>query len=65
VVMVAGVSGVRNRDEGYRPLVLFQRQLMNKLTQRHVYIELAFSDKRSWSPRKEILKYDCNFRNKI
>ena len=30
MVVVAGVSGVRKIDEGYRPLVLFQRQRMKQ-----------------------------------
>jgi hypothetical protein len=53
VVMSAGERGVRYRDEGYRPLVLFQRQIMNKLTHKHVYSETGFNDMRGLSPRNK------------
>lgn len=61
--MLAGVSGVRKRDEGYRPLVLFQRQRMKQADSAARIFRASFSAKGSWSSRKEILKSDYNCRN--
>jgi hypothetical protein len=57
--------GVRKRDEGYRPLVLFQRQRMKQADTATGVFRAGFSENCSWTCRKEILKSDCNFRNVI
>jgi hypothetical protein len=63
VVVVAAVSGVRKRDEGYRPLVLLQRQRKKQADSVTSVFRASFGVKCSWSSGKEILKSYCNFRN--
>ena len=65
VVVVAEVSGVRKRDEGYRPLVLFQRQRTKQANPATRAFRTSFSEKCSWSSRKGIFKSDCNIRNEF
>lgn len=45
VVVLAEVSGVRKREEGYRPLVLFQRQRMKQAALASPVFRASFSEK--------------------
>lgn len=53
------------RDEGYRPLVLFQRQRIKEANSATRVFRASFSEKCSWGSGKEILKSNSDFLSEI